>query len=179
MIVVSWSSTKLDKIFSALATLKQNLSLKLSWWCFVIEELNDICGWVKKSLPSMINCDNLSAVAFTENPNSHAWTKHIEIQHLFIQDHVEKVKIKAKVLCNQNIVGWCTYQGVSKAKHVWCTFLSWGWRMASVIRDKHKKGMWYEVTLLEILNHVATIKQKEEEENSRGRHATSSSGSLK
>ena len=37
-----------------------------------------------------IRCDNTSAINLTKNPIQHSRTKHIEIRHHFIRDHVQK-----------------------------------------------------------------------------------------
>ncbi|KAK8624782.1 hypothetical protein V6N13_089668 [Hibiscus sabdariffa] len=37
-----------------------------------------------------IKCDNTSAICLTKNPIQHSRTKHIEIRHHFIRDHVSK-----------------------------------------------------------------------------------------
>ena len=37
-----------------------------------------------------IRCDNTSAINLTKNPILHSRTKHIEIRHHFIRDHVQK-----------------------------------------------------------------------------------------
>ena len=37
-----------------------------------------------------IKCDNTSAICLTKNPIQHSRTKHIEIRHHFIRDHVQK-----------------------------------------------------------------------------------------
>ena len=44
------------------------------------------CHFDKVLLP----CDNESSIMIAYNPVQHAKTKHIEIRHHFIQDHVEK-----------------------------------------------------------------------------------------
>jgi hypothetical protein len=41
-----------------------------------------------ESIP--IFCDNTSAINLTKNPILHSRTKHIEIRHHFLWDHVEK-----------------------------------------------------------------------------------------
>ncbi|KAL4291224.1 hypothetical protein GQ457_14G005130 [Hibiscus cannabinus] len=40
-----------------------------------------------------IKCDNTSAICLTKNPIDHSRTKHIEIRHHFIRDHVSKYDI--------------------------------------------------------------------------------------
>jgi len=37
-----------------------------------------------------IRCDNTSAINLSKNPILHSRTKHIEIRHHFLEDHVEK-----------------------------------------------------------------------------------------
>ena len=41
-----------------------------------------------------IMCDNTSAIMISKNPVLHSRTKHIEIRHHFIRDHVEKGDIE-------------------------------------------------------------------------------------
>ena len=37
-----------------------------------------------------IQCDNTSAINLSKNPIMHSITKHIEIRHHFLRDHVQK-----------------------------------------------------------------------------------------
>jgi len=37
-----------------------------------------------------IRCDNTSAINLSKNPILHSRTKHIEIRHNFLRDHVQK-----------------------------------------------------------------------------------------
>jgi len=39
-------------------------------------------------------CDNISAINLTKNPIQHSKTKHIEIRHHFIRDHIQKGDIE-------------------------------------------------------------------------------------
>ena len=41
-----------------------------------------------------INCDNTSAINLSKNPIQHSRTKHIEIRHHFLRDHVQKWDIE-------------------------------------------------------------------------------------
>ena len=45
-----------------------------------------------------IKCDNTSAICLTKNPIQHSKTKHIEIRHHFIRDHVQKGDIMLKTI---------------------------------------------------------------------------------
>ena len=37
-----------------------------------------------------LKCDNTSAISLTKNPIMHSRTKHIEIRHHFLRDHINK-----------------------------------------------------------------------------------------
>ena len=54
---------------------------------WIIQQLHDF-GINQKQIP--IRCDNMSAINITKNPVQHSRTKHIEVRHHFIRDHVEK-----------------------------------------------------------------------------------------
>ena len=38
----------------------------------------------------LIKCDNISVINLSKNPIQHSRTKHIEIRHHFLRDHVQK-----------------------------------------------------------------------------------------
>ena len=42
----------------------------------------------------LIKCDNTSAINLSKNPIQHSRTKHIEIRHHFLRDHVLKGDIE-------------------------------------------------------------------------------------
>ena len=58
---------------------------------WIQQQLRDY-GISAKKTP--IFCDNTSAIAITQNPKFHSRTKHIDIRHHFIRDHVEKSDIE-------------------------------------------------------------------------------------
>ena len=49
-----------------------------------------------------IFCDNTSAIAITQNPVLHSRTKHIDIRHHFIRDHIEKKNLKIDHIPTEN-----------------------------------------------------------------------------
>jgi hypothetical protein len=40
-----------------------------------------------------IKCDNTSAISLSKNPIQHSYTKHIEMRHHFLKDHMMKSDI--------------------------------------------------------------------------------------
>ena len=48
-----------------------------------------------------IYCDSQSAIAATCNPVQHTRTKHIDIRHHFIKDHVEKGNVDLYFVCTE------------------------------------------------------------------------------
>ena len=69
--------------------------------------------WLKKQLldydlninPIPIFCDNTSAIYLTKNPVLHSRTKHIEIRHHFLRDHVEKGEFVFEHVDSKNQLG--------------------------------------------------------------------------
>ena len=49
-----------------------------------------------------IYCDNTSAICISKNPIQHSRTKHIDIRHHFIRDHVSKGEIELTHVSTEN-----------------------------------------------------------------------------
>jgi len=47
-------------------------------------------------------CDNTSAINLTKNPVQHSRTKHIEIRHHFIRDHVNNGDCEIQCVSTEN-----------------------------------------------------------------------------
>ena len=86
--LVSWSSKKQNS--AALSTAEAEYVAAGSCCAQII--------WIKNQLEDFnifynhipIKCDNTSTINLTKNPIQHSLTKHIEIRHHFIRDHVQK-----------------------------------------------------------------------------------------
>ena len=60
--------------------------------------------WLKNQLRDLglefpeapILCDNTSTISLAKNPVQHTRTKHIDIRHHFIRDHVQKKDVKVQ-----------------------------------------------------------------------------------
>lgn len=56
-----------------------------------------------------IRCDNTSAINISKNPIQHSRTKHIEIRHHILRDHVQKGDIVLDfVESNKQLADICT-----------------------------------------------------------------------
>ena len=90
--LVSWSSKKQNSI--ALSTAEAEYVAAGSYCAQLL--------WMKQQMEDYglyfdhtpIKCDNTSAINLSKNPIQHSRTKHIEIQHHFLRDHVQKGDIE-------------------------------------------------------------------------------------
>ena len=67
-----------------------------------------------KNIP--IKCDNTSAIALTKNPVFHARTKHIEVKHHFIRDHVQKGDINLEFINTNHQIAYIFTKPLDKEK---------------------------------------------------------------
>ena len=66
--------------------------------------------WIKQQLEDFgiklnetpIRCDNTSAINLSKNPIQHSRSKHIEIRHHFIREHVQNKNIILEYVCTEN-----------------------------------------------------------------------------
>ena len=66
--------------------------------------------WIKQQLEDygmsqtkiLIKCDNTSAINLSKNPIQHSRTKHIEIRHHFIRDHIQNEDISLEFILTKN-----------------------------------------------------------------------------
>ena len=90
---VTWSAKKQFTVprssteaeYRALAT----TATELSWLRMILKDLG-----IFLSLPPMLWCDNVSALALASNPIFHARTKHIEVDYHYIREKVLSKELK-------------------------------------------------------------------------------------
>ncbi|PKU70211.1 Retrovirus-related Pol polyprotein from transposon TNT 1-94 [Dendrobium catenatum] len=80
---VSRSSTESE--YRALA----ELTTDIVWLRRLLNEFG-----VSQSYPTNLYCDNMTAIAFANNPVFHSRTKHIEIDQKFLRDHIQLNNIR-------------------------------------------------------------------------------------
>ncbi|XP_073133767.1 secreted RxLR effector protein 161-like [Henckelia pumila] len=90
--LISWFSKKQTSIATSTAESEYlaagSCCAQLLW---IQQQLRD---YGVDSSESPIFCDNTSAIAITYNPVLHSRTKHIDIRHHFIRDHVQKKDVR-------------------------------------------------------------------------------------
>ena len=98
--LVSWSSKKQNSVALSTAEAEYvsigNCCAQVLW---IKQQLNDY-GINFKTVP--IKCDNTSAINLTKNPVHHSRSKHIEIRHHFIRDHVNNGDIYVEYVPTEN-----------------------------------------------------------------------------
>ena len=86
--LVSWHSKKENSAALSMAEVEYMAAgaccAQLLW---IMQQFWDLRIGLKE-VP--IKCDNKRAINITKNPVQHSRTKHIEVRHHFIRDHVEK-----------------------------------------------------------------------------------------
>ncbi|KAK2382949.1 putative mitochondrial protein [Trifolium repens] len=86
--LVSWHSKK--QLSVALSTAKAEYVAAGSCCSQILWLKQQLLDYDLKLQRVPILCDNTSAINLTKNPVLHSRTKHIEIRHHFLRDHVEK-----------------------------------------------------------------------------------------
>ncbi|PKU76544.1 Retrovirus-related Pol polyprotein from transposon TNT 1-94 [Dendrobium catenatum] len=93
------------------------------WLCRLSAELQ-----LPQASPTIIHCDNISAIAITKNSVFHARTKHIEIDYQFIREHITDGNIHIQHISSQEQVAdiftkpfSCTRYNYLRSKLTICT----------------------------------------------------------
>ncbi|GAV69162.1 hypothetical protein CFOL_v3_12663 [Cephalotus follicularis] len=86
--LVSWFSKKQNSV--ALSTTEAEYVEAGSCCAQVLWLKKQLCDFGISISNVCIKCDNTSAINLSRNPVQHSKSKHIEIRHHFLRDHVEK-----------------------------------------------------------------------------------------
>jgi hypothetical protein len=117
---VSWKSKKQTSVALS-STEAEYMALTQAakeaiWIKSLLKELQRFLGEAV-----LIHVDNQSCIALAKNPEFHARTKHIDIQHHFIREKVEDGTIKLEYCPTKQMVADVLTKAVNKDKHQWCT----------------------------------------------------------
>jgi hypothetical protein len=91
---ISWAS-KLQPTVAASTTEAEYMAAaqatKEALW---LKKLMISFGFGSQKIPIQMHCDNQAAIAVMKNPTSHQRVKHIDIQHHFVRDRVQRGEVK-------------------------------------------------------------------------------------
>ena len=90
--LVSWSSKKQNSV--ALSTTEAEYISAGNYCAQLLWMKQTLLDFGVKFKEILLLCDNESAVKIASNPVQHSKTKHIDIRHHFLRDHVNKGDIK-------------------------------------------------------------------------------------
>jgi len=93
--LVSWFSKKQNSV--ALSTAEAEYIAAGSCYAQALYMKQQLEDFKLKFDHIPISCDNTSAINISKNPILYSRTKHIEIRHHFIRDHVQKRSCRTKV----------------------------------------------------------------------------------
>ncbi|XP_078430676.1 secreted RxLR effector protein 161-like [Wolffia australiana] len=94
--LVSWSSKKQNSI--ALSTAEAEYVSSGACVAQILWIKNQLEDYGIKTSKIPVLCDNTSAINIAKNPIVHSRTKHIEVKHHFIRDHISKGDIELKFI---------------------------------------------------------------------------------
>src|SRR3954466_9666462 len=86
--LVSWHSKKKNCVFLSTAEAEYVSAASCATQVLWMRQTLKDYGLTYKKVP--ILCDNESAIKIANNPCQHPHTKHIDIHHHFIRDHIQK-----------------------------------------------------------------------------------------
>ena len=115
---ISWTSKKQSSI--ALSTteaeyMAMTQAAKEILWLRVL--LDELGAFNHITLMSKLNVDNQGALALARNPEYHARTKHIDIQHHFIRDLVTSERIYLEYCPTTEMIADIMTKGLQRIAH--------------------------------------------------------------
>jgi len=92
----------------------------------VLSNITHECLWIRELLTELrispngstiINVDNQAAIKFTENSQFHTQSKHIDICHHFIQEHIASNEVSVQYCATDDNLADIFTKALPKAKH--------------------------------------------------------------
>ena len=98
--LVSWFSKK--QVSVALSTTKVGYVATSLCCSQVLWQKQQLIDYGINLYHILINCDNTSAINLSKNPIQHSRTKHIDIRHHFLRDHIKNGDILLEFVDTNN-----------------------------------------------------------------------------
>ncbi len=74
-------------------------------------------GYMKEKKAMVIQCDNQGAISLMKNPRQHARTKHIDVQHHFVQERIENGEVMFEYCSMEDMVADVLTKATPKERH--------------------------------------------------------------
>jgi len=101
--VISWSSKKQPTIAMSSVEAKYiasaNATKEVVWLRMLLQELD-----LPQTKATIIHADNQGSIALAHNPVSHSRAKHIDIQHHFIRERVERGEVSLNYVSTKEMM---------------------------------------------------------------------------
>jgi hypothetical protein len=87
---ISWISKRQPTIALSTTEAEYMVNMQATKEAIWITKLMTDLGYMEEKKMMVIRCDNQGAISLPKNPTHHARTKHIDVQHHFVRERVEK-----------------------------------------------------------------------------------------
>ena len=107
------------------------------WWRSLLAELN--LGFTE-SMPTKIFADSQGCIALSKNPEFHARTKHIDVQHHFVREKVAERKVLLVYVSTQEMRADILTKAVPRVKfHYLASLIGLGSRNSGSVGDAESR----------------------------------------
>ncbi len=90
---ISWNSKQQPIITLSTTKVEYMVNTQATKETICISKLMMDLGYMEEKKVMVIRCNNQGAISLTKNPTHHAQTKHIDVQHHFVQEQVENGEV--------------------------------------------------------------------------------------
>jgi transposase InsO family protein len=113
---ISWNSKRQPTIALSTTEAEYMATSQCTKEALWLRKLLDDVGYVQDKA-TLIMCDNQGSIALAKNPTHHSRTKHIDIQHHFIREKLEKEEIELKYCPTEDMVADVLTKALAKERH--------------------------------------------------------------
>jgi hypothetical protein len=114
---ISWSSKQQPTIALSTTEAEYMANTQATKEAIWITKLMMDLGYMEEKKMMVIQCDNQGAISLTKNPIRHARTKHIDVQHHFVQERIENGEVRFEYCPTEHMVVDVLTKALSKERH--------------------------------------------------------------
>ncbi len=114
---ISWNSKRQPIIAMSTTEEEYMANTQVTKEAIWITKLMMALRYTEEKKVMMIRCDNQGAISLTKNPTHHARTKHIDVQHHFVQERVENGEVRFEYCSTKHMMTDVLTKALSKERH--------------------------------------------------------------